>query len=96
MFWNHFVAVHATPESVLIFKEENKVVYEQKRPAILPPEAVVRVRYTCRNERGEVRLMPTASVFDALERLCQIEEQTYGILIKRKPGQEVDNAETED
>ena len=91
MFWNHFVAVHATPESVLIFKEENKVVYEQKRPAILPPEAVVRVRYTCRNERGEVRLMPKASVEEALERLCRIEEKLYGVLIRKKPNKEANN-----
>ena len=96
MFWNHYAAMYYTPETILIHKEENTVVYEQRKSVFLPQEAVVRTRYTCRNEQGEVRLMPKASVFDALERLCQIEEQTYGILIRRKPGQEVDNAETED
>ena len=84
MFWNHFAAVHFTPETILIHKEEKAMAYEVRKPALLPPEAVVRTRYTCRNEQGEVRLMPRASVEDALERLCQLEEQIFGILIRRK------------
>ena len=92
MFWNHFMAVYSTPESVLLHKEESIVIYEQKKPAILPPEAVIRARYTCRNEQGEVRLMPKASVEEALERLCRIEEKLYGVLIKRRPGKEANHA----
>ena len=92
MFWNHFMAMYATPETILLHKEENTVVYEQRKSVFLPPEAVVRTRYTCRNEQGEVRLMPKVCMLDALERLCQLEEQTFGILIRRRPGKEANHA----
>ena len=46
----------------------------------------------CRNEQGEVRLMPKICMLDALERLCQLEEQAFGILIRRRPGKEANHA----
>ena len=88
MFWHHFAAMYLTPENILIHKEENTVVYNQRKSVFLPPQAVEYTRYTCRTETGEVRLMPKATLTDALEHLCQIEEQSYGILIRTKPNKE--------
>lgn len=57
-------------------------VYEQRRSVFLPPEAVSRTRYTCRDEQGHARLMPGVNIMDAFEHLCRIEEDRYGVIVK--------------
>lgn len=56
--------------------------YEQIRNVFLPPEAVSRTRYTCRDEEGRARLMPDVDLTDAVEHLCRIEERSMGVLVK--------------
>jgi hypothetical protein len=56
--------------------------YEQRRSIFLPPEAVERTRYTCRDEEGRCRLMPDVDLMDALEHLCRIEERSMGVLVQ--------------
>ena len=86
MDWIHYAAIYFTPESILIHKEENEVVYE-RRSVFLPPEAVERKRYTCRNTKGEVRLMSGVDLVEALEYLARLEEKEYGVLIRKKKPQ---------
>ena len=86
MFWNHLSMIYFTPETILIHKEEQEMEYE-RRSVFLPPEAVERKRYTCRNTKGEVRLMSGVGLEEALEHLARIEEKEYGVLIRKKKPQ---------
>lgn len=43
-------------------------------------------RMVCRNELGHVRLMPSVTIVDALERLLAIEERAGGVVVVRTGG----------
>ena len=68
-------------------------IYEQRRSVFLPPESVTRTRYTCRDEQGHARLMPRVDLMDAIEHLCRLEEDKYGVIVKGMEGKQMNGSD---
>ena len=75
-------AHYITPENELIAREEDRhMVYEQRRSVFLPREAVVRTRYTCRDQNGKPRLLYNVDIMDCIAELCRREERDMGVIV---------------